>query len=734
MEGTVAELIQDLLQGLAPDASTFNPSARDDRADRVSPTLFSQEDESASDLLLQDTAQVADQTQSTQPDDTASPLDLLASADSPPSIDPFQQGDPKVWYLGLDLGTTGISAVLFNRSSHQVYPVYWSGDQGNESESLEAESTGDRRFRLPTGVTFIANTHDRSSTSSYASSNHPLWQRPIPVTIPDRLLYVNQPTSPSDAPALRIQDFKPYLKLGIPYYSAQTLQWEPVLQWSDTWQLPLAWVQRALQSLLTSLKQPESIHLTCGALGLDESAFHQALQSLSAVVVGYPAHWSDTYCFNVREAIVGARLVAQPDQVFFIEDAIATVLSVLRSVDDPELDIRSQEPGGEVVLHNADWQGHTLVFNAGATATEMALVNLPAQVQELTYSAFHLRSLPVAGHAIDQDIVCQLLYPLLLRPSTTNSISPTERIDLSLGAVQLEHLGLDQITFPIPGEPDLTSRYQLQQRLESARSGQILMEAARCLKLAFQQQSYFTLQLGDRCWTILRQDFGSKVVLPYVQRLNRELNALLQQTNIPAAAVNQVICTGGTASIGAIARWLRQKLPNAVIVQDTYARPAVLQDNCIPSCSRVAYGLAALPLHAHLLDTTRQHYNDYFLLLEILRHFPNHAVSLEDAMRILEQQGIDTTQCRSHILALLEGHLPPGLVPTPSEEILFTHDSLASSELRTVQVASLFQKEGDRYRPNRYQWNQLQRYLNAVLAHTHQKLTQPFRLTLGVET
>ncbi|MDE5093935.1 MAG: hypothetical protein O4804_06760 [Trichodesmium sp. St11_bin5] len=29
------------------------------------------------------------------------------------------------WYLGIDFGTTSISAALFNRKSGEVYPIYW---------------------------------------------------------------------------------------------------------------------------------------------------------------------------------------------------------------------------------------------------------------------------------------------------------------------------------------------------------------------------------------------------------------------------------------------------------------------------------------------------------------------------------------------------------------------------------------------------------------------------------
>ncbi|MBD0262603.1 MAG: hypothetical protein ICV78_07730, partial [Tolypothrix sp. Co-bin9] len=51
--------------------------------------------------------------------------------------------DGSVWYLGIDLGTTGISAALLNRSTNVVYPVYWSAEKQLAGTSLKPS------FRLP---------------------------------------------------------------------------------------------------------------------------------------------------------------------------------------------------------------------------------------------------------------------------------------------------------------------------------------------------------------------------------------------------------------------------------------------------------------------------------------------------------------------------------------------------------------------------------------------------------
>jgi hypothetical protein len=564
---------------------------------------------------------------------------------------------------------------LLNRETRQLYPLYW---QGNNPQQ------GDRqRFRLPATATLAAT---------------------------------------AETPEFTLKNFKHYLKLGIPHYSPTLLRWEPTLQGTDHLQFPLSWVHQSLQGLLITLNPnfPSASTLPLsGAMGLEERAFQQAMRQLATVVVGYPAGWSDTYSFNLREAILGARLVAQPEQIFLVEEAIATLLSAIRPADQAEIQL-PPHPGQDVHLHHADWQGETLVFHAGATVTEMAMVNLPGRLQFLHHKDFQFRTLPYAGNSIDQDIVCQLIL--------NRQVGGGGEVDLEV-KISLEEIYVDDLIFPSPGEPDRTQRYRLHQRLNDSAAGQALLEAAQYLKIKLQQQSSFTLKLGEVYKTILRQDLASRVILPYVQRLNRELNALLTQTGTPVLAVQQVICSGGTASLGAIARWLRQKLPNATIIQDTYDQPLSPQEICSPGCSRVAYGLAVLPLHIQVIDRCRQQYSDYYLLQELLRVFPNHPVTIAEIMILLEHQGIDTQICHAPILALLDGHLPAGFVLTAPDILWLTPESRANPDYQSVQLAPLFAKQPDQnYRPNRHQWNHLRSYLDTLLTTTHQKLAEPLAL------
>lgn len=685
----------------------------------------------------------------------------LQSETIPPSGESLEELAAKDWYLGIDFGTTGISAVLLNRSTCELYPIYWSEARPQEQGGFVA----DKSFRLP-AIAYLSTGHDTPIDPNLPSPTQDQ-SAVTSVAIGSLALDLNQRNQSdsanldADSSRLLLRDFKPYLSIGVPHYSPQTSAWEPVLQWSDQHPLEMSWLHQALQTLLATLSHhrlstPAHSALSCAAVGLDAATFQTALRQLAGVVMGYPANWSDTYSFNIREAVLGARLVAHPEQIFFIEDAIATLLSGLRSADGRAVVLPnnlSQKP----YLYNTDWQGSTLVISAGASVTEMALVDLPSSLQNLTYQDFTLRSLPYAGKALDQDIICQLLYPTWsrqLRRSGTASDTytfgsgqtaksgafvdgwhwqPTEsNSEMTWASLELENL-----TLPSAGEPDSLNRQRLQQRLESSSMGQSLLEAARYLKLILQQQDRFSLELGDQQWTVMRRELGSRVLLPYVQRLNRELNALLTQTGVPIQSINQVVCTGGTASFGAIARWLRQKLPNATIIQDTYTnnRASSTQENRLPTCSRVAYGLATLPLHPQVLNLPRQQYSDYFLLMELLRAFPDQPLTLPQIMQMLERRGINTQACRLHILALLEGHLPPGLVPTEKHADLLAQQSKQNPDYQMLLAAPLFQKlDSQTYRPNYQQWNHFRSYLSTITASTHQKLSEPLTVGLSVST
>ncbi|MFM7365899.1 MAG: hypothetical protein ACKO11_15660 [Cuspidothrix sp.] len=614
------------------------------------------------------------------------------------------------WYLGIDIGTTGISAALLNRSKLVVYPIYWSAQQQDGSSTFE------QSFRLPAEVYLPTNsTANQGKDMRETAATH---------------IYSAQ--------------LKPFLHIGVPYQQERQ-KWEPMLQLNEFFAGPLIWVVRSLSKLLLTLRSSQTSTtpaLIANALGMNNANFSTVIKNISGVICSCPSNWTEQYRFNIREAILTSQLVSHPQQILFVEEAIAALL--------PELDTFHGQPV-EITNNNEDLQvlktsdypllGNTLTINIGAIATEMSLVDIPANLDELTHNHFMLHNFAYAGKGMEQDIICQLLLPPKSRQTRQLGDSNSQSANTNpwnwqpsipgLDQMQFSSLGLETLTLPKVGEPDVQARIVFQQRLESSPLGQALLDAALALKLILQHQEAFTLELADQRWVLQRRDLESQVFVPFVRRLNRELNKLLVARGIPTETINQAILGGGVAAVGTINRWLRQKLPNAKIIQDSY-----LGENGTPNCSRVALGLAMLPLHPQILDIPQQQYTDYFLFSELLKILPNRTLSFGEVLQLFESRGINTRNCQQRLLAFLEGELPPGLIPASADRLWLTHQSQQNPDYKTIASLTpgsspLVEKQGNlSYRPNYEQVQFLLRYLDTIKSSTVQSLDAPYTYLL----
>ncbi|RCJ17034.1 hypothetical protein A6S26_31690 [Nostoc sp. ATCC 43529] len=635
-----------------------------------------------------------------------------------------------VWYLGIDLGTTGISAALLNSSSLVVHPIYWSAENPPGTTSFQ------QSFRLPTEVYLPAASVPQSENDSIEAQEQ---------TAPAAVAQDKNPTpARSDATNnLYSAQLKPYLQVAIPYKSERQ-KWEPVLQLNEFSAGPLIWVVRSLSKLLLTLKCDRGSttpSLIAAAVGISEQNFSQIINNIAGVICTCPSSWSEQYRFNVREAVLTSKLVQHPQQVFFVEEAIASLLPELDAANGEQIKLKLNEDRDSHPAKTSENSlvGNTLVINIGAAATEMLLVDVPETLAQLTYNDFMLHSFAYAGKGIEQDIICQLLLPPKSRQprlatqseSKTATTNPWQWQPSIPGLDQMhwQSLGLEELELPRVGEPDITARIRLQQRLESSLLGQAILDAALALKLILQHQDSFTLELADQQWILRRRDLESQVFIPFVRRLNRELNKLLVARGIPTEAINQAILTGGVACVGTVNRWLRQKLPSAKIIQDLY-----LGENGAPNCSRVAYGLAMLPLHPQVLDTPRQQYTDYFLFTELLRLLPERPLSFGEVIQLFEGRGINTRTCQQRLLAFLEGELPSGLIASVTDSTWLTQSSQENPDYQAIATAPLFEKQGSlTYRPNSQQLLSLRRYLNAIKASNQQSLEEPYIVNFALE-
>lgn len=323
--------------------------------------------------------------------------------------------------------------------------------------------------------------------------------------------------------------------------------------------------------------------------------------------------------------------------------------------------------------------------------------------EPFTRAAVQQRRLPYAGNAIDQDIICQLIYPI---------------------TGDWDDLSLANLNLPLPGEPDLEARYALQQQLEASPQGEILLNVVREMKPGLCCHDVSAID-GSSETAFRSEDFYNWVLSPYLQQLNRELNLLLSQSGTTADTIQRVVCTGGTGSIPAIAHWLQRKFPQAEVIQDA-AKPVNIFGK--PYRDRIAAGLALLPRFPHILDRSRHQYNDYFLFRELLKApIQSHEIlSASQILQRLDHQGIDTAVCKSTLLNFLEGQLPTGLVPSTVIAPLLTTESRQNAEYHALLAAPLFTRQ-DRhlYQLNPQQRDRLWSHLQLILANTHQTLEAP---------
>ncbi|MEG4859111.1 hypothetical protein QUB75_16135 [Microcoleus sp. K1-B6] len=644
------------------------------------------------------------------------------------AIAPSPERRNSSWYLGIDFGSSGLSAALVDRTSGQLHPIYWEASQ---AEAWPADPS----CRIPSAAV-LAQTAPGSPGSEVTVKSVGFRPQALP------------------AGEFLLENFKLPLKVGIPYQREAAGMYEPLLQWSPlqafSIALPLQCVRALLATLNPSLRgqkfdgsgevldsAPRAIfaglpvsNLICRASGLTPETLDAALLDLQGVILGTPAGWSDVYMFNLREAVLGASLVASGSQIFVVEDAIATLLAAVTPVKngmEVESSAVDSAKGGEeaapMSVNASSFSGGTLILNAGAATVELALVELPSNLQDLTRADFTCQSFGFAGEAFDQDIICQLL-------------------------AKNETWGMS-IDLPRPGHPDLPSRYQLQQRLQGSAFGLQLLEAARQIKVTLQHQKSFALDIGQQHWDVKRKDLESLVLVPFVQQLNRELNALLSRAGMSPAGINQAICAGGMGAWPAIARWLRQKLPNAIVVQDqelqgdrdifeidNSALNSVSQSTNFPQkIGRVACGLASLALYPHILDVSQQQYSDFFLLWELMKVLGGETLSFQEILQLLERQGVNTRTCEPRILRILEGNLPAGLVPAEEDFMLLSEESRQNPDWEAILAEPLFFEDVSRgYRLNLEHASVVREYLGKLASSSQQKLLEPLTLAWDVRT
>jgi hypothetical protein len=391
---------------------------------------------------------------------------------------------------------------------------------------------------------------------------------------------------------------------------------------------------------------------------LSPISIKQALGRLQGIIISFPSDGSDSYQFNLREGILQTHLIEESGEIFFLEEAIANVLG--RYKDEQLL------------------SGWTLVINGGNSTTEIALVNLPENWQQLTHADFKLITLGYGQRALEQDIFTEFIYP-----------------------IYAEEIPKINSELPRPGKVEQLKRYQLDQYLQTYPFAYSFLEAARLINLMLEGQEVFNLSLGDYPCRVSRQDLQQVIINPFLTDLDEIINQLLTQVNIGSREIRQVIGGGGLilGSKNYLLTWLGQKFPQTIPIIDTEAQ----------NSTRVARGLAYLPLFPQVFARSRHQYSDYFLLKELLKTIPQDLFTLEELMQKLATQGINTRVCLKRLLALLQGQFPSGLIGADF----------------TGKKSLIVSAQKGYYRVNSQLSDYLKQTLSKILSETRQQVSEP---------
>lgn len=411
-----------------------------------------------------------------------------------------------------------------------------------------------------------------------------------------------------------LEGWKAFLRLAPSYLEGA--EWYPKLPWSRGRNLSLKAVEEALTFLLCILRDRS---LTAD---LSPLRVRDILGSLAGVIVNVPTAWDDTYRLNVREALKQAGLIAQAEQVVFVSGAIATLLG-----------FQAQLPPAA---------GQTLVIYSGESHTDLAVVDVPDYFPQLTHAQIHSHSFDYGGSALEQDILCQLIYPQWL-PQLADNLQAMAKL------------------MPRAGELDPDYRLLAAWQWRNSPIGRSLLRAAHQTKRLLQQRAEFTAHLGQQRWQVTREDLERQIIYPFREQLNQQVNHLLAISGATVQGIQHIIVAGtnGDYCWQWLEPWLAQKFPQAHLLRD--ATP--------PAISRIAVGLGLVPLLPNIVDGDRHRYHDYCLLGTVLKALSPEPFSLDSLQRQLQSEGINARHCGERLEAILNSQRPAGLAPDVDEQL-----------------------------------------------------------------
>lgn len=280
-------------------------------------------------------------------------------------------------------------------------------------------------------------------------------------------------------------------------------------------------LKESWKQVLMGLKEAVSRQIVNFAQELNESFDGDFRAELTGIMVICPGHSNGYNRTELQEVILESNLVSNSEQIIWVDRAIALALTLVR-------------PGQKIIL----------LLGVEESVTQFALV----KVQD-PFSSFITKGLNYGLTFLEQDILCQLIYP-----QWESQIPQT-----------LPHFPQP---FPQSGYPDLLQREILSKQLQNHPLGDAFLEAARLTRFIIQQQDSFTSTLNQQSWGITRQELVEKVVNPWIEQLEQKLNNILRDKKIAESEIEQVIIYGKEIETidYLLSSWLQKKLPGVTTI------------------------------------------------------------------------------------------------------------------------------------------------------------------------
>lgn len=288
---------------------------------------------------------------------------------------------------------------------------------------------------------------------------------------------------------------------------------------------PLDYWQQAFHRLRVALTSTEAASLT-----LEELPLQSIFQQLSGIVLICPAQWNKGDRLLLENLLLETQFVATAEQIIWVPKAIALTL---------------KEQSSQL----------SLVIELSETTTEVALVDLAEGMSGLMTQRF-----TYGTQEMDQDILCQLIYPQWYAQMTQTTPSLRE-------------------PFPTPGEPDLSLRQALNQQLNEHPLGNGLIEAAKLTRFILEQQETFSSTLAQQPWGVTREAMNQTIIQAWRQKINKNISVLLNQTEKFPSSLTHIILSGeGMKPVSyGLSPWLKERFPQAKLVQE----PQAYSDNLL---------------------------------------------------------------------------------------------------------------------------------------------------------